>query len=179
MGIARQILQQMLRSMKRRLGVDDPFFTEQCSQKCAKRLVCGDGLERSRKLKCSPAECMLEAVDELSAKHLAEDLGWEKGVTRMNPLLVIGRKPASGDHAMKVRMMLQVLPPSMQDAEKAGLRAHVRRVRSDLQQRRSASAEQQMIHDLLVVERQPGQFVRQRKDHMEVANREAFLAPFG
>src|SRR5260370_2148960 len=78
---------------------------------------------------------------------------------------------------MKVRMMVQVLPPSMQDAEKAGLRAHVRRVGSDLQQSRSASAEQQMIHDLLVVERQPGQFVRQRKDHMEVADREAFLAP--
>jgi len=60
-------------------------------------------------VKRSPAECMLETVAELSAKHLAENPGWEKGVARMNPARVIGGEPAAGDHTMQVRVVAPAL----------------------------------------------------------------------
>src|ERR1035441_1066137 len=127
---------------------------------------------RSRKLKRTLAECMLQTVDELPAKDLAENLGWEKGVAWMDPPLAIGRKAAGGHHAMNVGMVLQVLPPGVQDAEETDLGAQVAGVGRHLQQSLSAGAKQQVIDGLLVVKRPPGQFVRQCKDHMEVADRD-------
>jgi len=40
----------------------------------------------------------------------------------------------------------------------------------DLQQRGGTGAEQQVVDDLLVLESQPREFMRNREDHMEVAD---------
>src|SRR5260370_28505861 len=54
--IACQVVQYMLRSTERRLGVDYPVLTEQRPEKGAKCSLGSDGLESSGKLKLPTAE---------------------------------------------------------------------------------------------------------------------------
>jgi len=51
-----------------------------------------------------------------------------------------------------------------------GLGAEMLYVGRDLQQRGGTGAEQQVVDDLLVLESQPREFMRNREDHMEVAD---------
>jgi hypothetical protein len=67
-------------------------------------------------------------------------------------------------------MMLEVLSPGMQHAEEADLGAEVLGIGGDLEQSGGAGAKQQMIDGLLILQRQPRQFMRQREDHVEVAD---------
>ena len=125
-------------------------------------------------------ESALQAFGKLSAKHLAKHLDRQKeSVARVNPVLVIGRKTTGRDHAMDMRMNLQILSPGVQDAEKSDLRAQVLWISCDLQQRCGAGTEQKVIDDLLVVQSQPREFVRNRKDHMHVFNRQQFFVAIG
>ena len=57
-----------------------------------------------------------------------------------------------------MRVLLQILPPGVQDAEKTDLGAQVLGIGRNLQQSLSAGAKQQVIDGLLVVKHQPGQF---------------------
>ena len=50
------------------------------------------------------------------------------------------------------------------------------RIGGDLQQCRGAGAEQEIVNDLLVLQRQPREFMRKREDHMEVADGQQFFA---
>jgi hypothetical protein len=80
---------------------------------------------------------------------------------------------------MEVRMELQVLPPTVEDGEEANLGSKPLRVGSYFEQSVGGCAEQQTVDDLLIVEREPGQLMWQREDHVEVADRKTFLRPFG
>ena len=94
----------------------------------------------------------------------------------MDPALVIERETAGGNHAMDMRMMLEVLSPGVQHAEEADLSAEMLGIGGYLQQGGGAGAEQQIIDDPLVLQRQPGKFVRQREDHVDVADGQQFFA---
>ena len=69
-------------------------------------------------------------------------------------------------------MELQVLPPTVQDAEEANLGPKPLRVGSYFEQSVGGCAEQQTVDGLLIVEREPGQLMWQREDHVEVADRQ-------
>src|SRR5580658_2198199 len=97
----------------------------------------------------------------------------------MNPAPVIGGEPAGWDHAMDMGMNPEILSPGMQDAEESDLGAEMFGIGSDLQQSRGAGAEQKVIDDLLVLQRQPREFVRDRKNNMHVLHGQQFFAAFG
>ena len=61
---------------------------------------------------------------------------------------------------MNVRMMLKILAPGVEHAQKADLRTEMLGVGSDLQQSRGAGAEQEIIDDFLVLQGKPREFVR-------------------
>src|SRR6266850_94239 len=65
-----------------------------------------------------------QSLHKLPTKDPAQDLHRqeEARVFGMNPALVIGRQPTSGDDAVDVRMADQGLPPRVEDAEYANLR---------------------------------------------------------
>lgn len=119
--IARQVVQYMLRSNERRLGVDYPVLTEQRSEKGAKCPLGSDGLESSGKLKLPTAERPFQTGHELPAKHLAENLDGQEQIAWMDPPLVIGRETAGGDDAMNMGMKLQVLAPDPEAKSNADL----------------------------------------------------------
>ena len=103
-------------------------------------------LEFSGEDELASPEQPLQTGDELAAKHAAEhpDRQEEAGAW-VDPARVIRRETAGRDDAMDVRMMQQILSPSVQDAQEADLRAQVFRIGGDLEQRLRAGAEQQTI----------------------------------
>ena len=74
-------------------------------------------------------------------------------------------------------MMLEALPPGVEDHEPANRRAQACRVGRDLQQRGRGGAKQQVVHDALVGQREARQRLRHREDEVDVADRQEFLFP--
>ena len=75
---------------------------------------------------------------------------------------------------MNVRMMQQILAPSVQHAEKADLRAEMFRICGDFQQGRGGGSKQEAVQDLLVMKHQRIQFMRQCEDHVHIGDRQQF-----
>jgi hypothetical protein len=69
---------------------------------------------------------------------------------------MIGREAAGRDHAVNVGMNLKILPPSVEHTEETDLGAQVLGIGGNLQQRRGAGVEQEVIDDFLVLQSEPG-----------------------
>jgi len=74
-----------------------------------------------------------------------------------------------------MRMMLQALPPRVEDHQPADRGAEPLGVGGDLKERRRRRAEEEVVDDTLVHERQPREDLRHREDDMHVADRQEFL----
>jgi hypothetical protein len=109
-------------------------------------------LETAGKYESALTKRSLQAGDELTAKHAAQDAyRQEKRVARANPAPVVERQPAGWDHTMDVRVMQKILAPGMKHTQEADLRAEMFRISSHLQQSRGAGAEQEIVNDLLII----------------------------
>ena len=76
-----------------------------------------------------------ESVQELAAKDATEDAhGQEEIIAGMDPALAVRRKTSGRDYTMDMRMIKQVLPPSVQHGKKADLGAEMFGVGGDLEQ---------------------------------------------
>ena len=73
----------------------------------------------------------------------------------MHPLRAVGRETADGNHAVEVGMVQQILPPRVEHAEETNRCAEVFGVGGDLEERRRARVEEQVVHDGLVLECEP------------------------
>lgn len=78
-----------------------------------------------------------------------------------------------------MRVLLQILSPRMEYAEKTGLRPEVFRIGSNLQQRPGTGPEEKIVNNLLVLQSQPREFMRDREDHVNVVDRQQLCATFG
>jgi len=78
----------------------------------------------------------------------------------MDPVCALGGEPSGGDQAVQVRMMKQVLTPGMQDGKESNLGSEVTRIAGDLLQSLGTGADQEVIEDLLVLQRQLRELVR-------------------
>jgi hypothetical protein len=76
-------------------------------------------------------------------------------------------------------MDLKILSPCMQDTEETDFCPEMFGIGGDLEQRRGAGAEQKVIDDLLVLQSQPGKFVRKREYNMHVAHGQQFFIAIG
>jgi hypothetical protein len=78
-----------------------------------------------------------------------------------------------------VRMMLEALPPRVEDHETANRRTQAFRVGRDLQQRRRRGPKQEVVHDALIGQRETRQWLRHREDEVHVADGQELLLPRG
>ena len=85
---------------------------------------------------------------------------------------MIERKTAGRNDAMDMWMVLQLLIPGMQDAEKADFRSEVPGICGDLDQSLSAGTEEEPIDHLLVLQRQRCQLMWQREYNMRIRRRQ-------
>jgi hypothetical protein len=93
----------------------------------------------------------------------------------MDPLLAVGRDTSGRNDTVEVRMSQQVLSPGMQDRKEANVCPEVARIAGHLEQGLGTGAEQEVIEDLLVLQRQWGELVRQSKDNMDIGDGQKFV----
>ncbi len=124
---------------------------------------------------------LLERSDEFAAENLAENADREKElvVTGAYPVRVIARQAAGGDDAVDVGVVLELLVPSVEDAEEADFGAEMLGVGGNFQQCVGAAAEQQSVDHGFVLQGQRRQLMGQREDDMSIGCGEQFRASCG
>ena len=119
----------------------------------------------------------LQTRDELAPKDATQHFdGKEEAVTRVDPAGVVEGEAAGRNDAVDMRMMFQLLVPGMEHAEEADVGAEMLGITSDFEQRFSAGVEQQTVDDLLILQGQGCQEVREREDQVHVVRRQEFPA---
>ena len=129
MGIATQVLEDILGAAEGWFAVDHPVFSEEWPEPGSE----GVGLPEQRqipgKMQVALLEGGLESLGELAAKHMTMHRDGEKEAwVRSNPVGVIQREPTGGDDTVDVGMNLEFLVPGMQHAEEADFGAEMFRV---------------------------------------------------
>jgi hypothetical protein len=121
----------------------------------------------------SSTECSSQTGDKLASEHFAKYLhGQKESFVCGNPGGLIESQTSGWNNAMDMRVMLQVLAPRMQNAQKANIGAEIQWIRRNLQQRCRAGTKQQTIQDALVLISEGGKLVRDCEYHMGIRHRQ-------
>ncbi len=177
MGVAAQILEHKLWAPEGWFQIDDPVFSVQGSEPGGKSLRLSEEFEVSVEGELAVAEGLLESVDKLSTKDLAQHLaGKEEPLGCRNPVGVIERQAAGGNDAMHMRVNVEFLTPGVQDAEEADFCTEMLGIARDFQEAFRTGAKQEIVDDFLVLQNQRGQMTRKCEDHMDVTRWEKLLA---
>src|ERR1700751_5189777 len=175
MGIATEILQDILGSAEGWFGVDDPIFAEERTQPGREELGMGEGCEFSGKGQSAALEGRLQPRDELAAKHGPQyGDGKEEARVGSNPADVITGESAGGNDTVDMGMKLEFLVPSMEHAEEADLGAEMSGVASDFEKSFCAGPKQQTIDDFLVLQSQRSQLRGQGEDDVDIGRGQQF-----
>ena len=110
----------------------------------------------------------LDVSQKLTAVCVVDEAG--RRVWR-DPACLVGRDPAAGDDAVKMRVMVQRLSPGVQHRDRADLGAEVARVGGNTTQRLRRRSEQNGVDHGLVVERDLGDGSGQGEHDVEVGDR--------
>src|SRR4029077_19018244 len=85
--------------------------------------------------------------------------GKKKRIAGMDPMTMVRREPARGNHTVNGGMQEQVLTPGMQDTDDTDLSSQVFRIGCDFQQGLCAGGEQQIVKQTWVFPGEPIEFV--------------------
>ena len=176
--VAAEVAEHLLGPGERRLGEDDPVDPGGRVEPGSEGGGVGQACERTATAEFtvgeSGAQLTQEQVAEAAGQHAHRQ---EEARFAGDPARVVGRDPATGDDAVKMRVMVQRLSPGMQHRDRADLGAEVARVGGDAAQRLRRRAEQNGVDHRLVVERDLGDGGRQREHDVEVRGRQQFGLP--
>jgi hypothetical protein len=176
MGVGAEVVEDILGAPEGRFAVDDPVPTEEGTQERGESFWRGERLQLAVEGQLAFGEGMFQSGDELAPKDSGQNgEGKKEAAARVEPALVVGRESAGGDHTMDMRMMLQLLVPRVEDTEEADFGAQMSGMASDFEQGLGAGAEQQIVENLLVLQRQGCQKMRKGEDHVHVAGGQEFL----
>src|ERR1700680_2147205 len=89
------------------------------------------------------------------------------------------RQAAAGHHAVKMRMVLQVLAPGVEHGEKTNLRSYAPGIRRDFEESLGSCPKQDSINDALVLQSQRRQQMGQREDYVEIRNGQQLCGAVG
>ncbi len=118
MGIACQVVENMLGAAEGWLGVDDPVLPEQLPQEGGEAVGISQILLRAMKLEFVLRDELLQFSDELAAEDAAQCVDRQEEAARgTDPSGAIGSEAAGGNDVVDVGMMLKVLSPGMEHAE--------------------------------------------------------------
>jgi hypothetical protein len=122
LGIAAEILQDVLGSTEGWFGVDDPVFAEERTQPGSEELGMGERCEFSGQVQLAVREGRLEAGDELATKYAPQySNGKKEAWVGSNPMGVIAGESTGGNDTVDMGMKLEFLVPGMKHAEEANL----------------------------------------------------------
>ena len=160
----------MLRTTEGRFAIDHPIMPEQLAEPGGEDLGLSEPLQITIEAQFPFGAGALQGCHELTAKNPAQHLdGKKERVAGVDPAGVIQRESTGRDHAMDMRVMLELLIPGVQHAEETDLGAQMSGIASHFEQGCGAGAEQQVVDGLLVLQGEWCQFPRQSKDYVNIA----------
>jgi hypothetical protein len=105
MGVAAQVLEDILGAAKGWFAVDHPVLPEEWPEPRSEGLGLPEQRQIPGKVQAALLEGGCETIGELAAKHLAKHRDGEKEAwVRSNPAGVIEREPTGGDDTVDVGM---------------------------------------------------------------------------
>ena len=169
MGVGAEVTKHLIGSTERRLAVDHPSRRVKLTDQTPEQLGLSQAAKQAVKLELAGSVSLLERFEKLAAEDFAENPFRKKEaiISGAHPMGMIARQAASGDDAVNVGMMLQLLIPGVEDAEEADLGAEVLRVRGNFDQGLGAAAEQQPVDHFFILQGQWRQLVGQRETRHE------------
>src|ERR1700682_2449374 len=177
MSVAAQITKHILGASEGWFGVNHPILSKQWPEPRSKGFRLSEQSQVSVEAELAVREGALECRNEFAAEDATEHLdGKKEGVARFDPARAIGRQPTGRHHAMYMRMKFDFLTPGVQHAEEADLCTEMLGIASDFEKRFRTGAQQKIVDDLLVLQRQRGHRTREREDHVHVRGRKKFPA---
>src|SRR5207302_1342767 len=124
MGIAAEIIEHLLGSAERSLGVDDPANGAQGPQPGSEHGWRGQARQIAKEPELTRIERRLEAGQEKPAVETRQHLYRQKEAgAAADPASPVGRWPATRHDAVNMGMMMQVLSPGVQDGHQPDLGA--------------------------------------------------------
>jgi hypothetical protein len=184
MGIAGEMIEHLLGSAERSLGIDDPGSGAQLPQAGSEQSSRGQACQSAEKPELVCIERRLEAGQEKPAIEPRQHLHRQKEPRpAADPAGPIDRGPATWHDAVHMGMMMQVLSPAVQDGDQPDLGAEVLGIGSDDAQRLGRCGEQDGVDNGLVLEGNLGNRRRHGENDREVRHRQqvglAVRQPFG
>jgi hypothetical protein len=126
MRVTGKVAQDLSRSPERWFRIDDPGFGTERGQPAVPGVGLRQWGESAVEAESFLLEGFLEITQELAAEHPAEDVdGEEEAVVTADPVLAIETEATPRDHAMKVRVMMQILAPGVKHGQEADIRSQV------------------------------------------------------
>jgi hypothetical protein len=124
MRIPGQILEHLVRPCERGLGIDNPLRLLQSREELAPGHRGTPSLALPLHAQALLDGCLPQRRQESASKKPAQDADWqEEAFGTGDPGRAIEGETTSGSQAMDVRMVVQSLPPGMQNAQKADVSA--------------------------------------------------------
>src|SRR6202044_2725920 len=115
-----------------RLGEDHPFPCPHAGLILQERGAFLKGQQGGEKAQSASGERLVEVVQKQPAEQARQNFDrQEETGSAGDPSLAAWRNPTTGDQTVQVRMMEQVLAPSMQHAQEADLGAQMGRISRD------------------------------------------------
>jgi len=171
MGVAAEILEHLLGAAKRWLGVNHPLDISYGCQISGKGSGNAKRFERAKEVQAPGVKGVLQLRQKQPAKQPREHAyRQEETRTAGDPALAIGTQAAARNHAMQMRVMLQILAPGMQNGDEADLGTQVPGIDSDGAQSFGGGVKQDVVDGGLVLVRDRGDLLGQREDNVEIAD---------
>jgi len=132
MGIASQVLQDMVWPAKGWFRIHDPILPKQGAQESAEVGLVRQRYTLSEESELLGVESAPQASAELAAEDAAEHLHRQEEIgSRRDPARVVWRKATTRHDTMDVRVLLESLSPSVQDGEESNLGTQMLRIGRD------------------------------------------------
>lgn len=180
MGVAGQVVENMLRPAEGTLRVDDPVDVVEGADEGPESLRVIERFQITPEAQLSPFEGPAESVQELPPEDSAEHVDRkEEPMARPNPPGVIRRQTAGRNHTMDVRVVSEGLSPGMQNTEDSDLSPKMFPVTGNLEQGGRTGLKQEAIDHPLVLPRKTGDGLRYGEHDMHVRGGQQFTGTFG
>src|SRR5215472_335091 len=152
-GVACQVLQHMVGTAERGLGIDHPLLAAQLGEHGVEACGASQRSQSTGKAQLLVSVSLLEKGQHLAAEQAPQHRhGQQESGAAGDPAGVIQRESARRNQAVQVRMMTQLLAPGMEHGEETDASAETMSIGGDLHQGLRYSAEQPVINQTLVSE---------------------------
>ena len=128
MGITAQIFQHLERSSEGTFGIHYPLFVFQWSEVIVKGSRIGKIFQIAEEVQQTVGMRLPQCLQKQAAEQTAEDAYRKKEPRKAGLPRPLRGDPAAGDHAVQVRMQVEILAPRMKYGEEADFRAQMFRV---------------------------------------------------